>query len=121
MELSNSDPLVHDLACVVISYLNLVGSDGMREDNDKRIGEFLERMCRHEDWYRNPDSGCDDLVMKLDAIRLLLSEAVKFNWCRNAGTLSEEQKCILRPPYRNRVRHGPRRAGNRGKAALDIE
>lgn len=119
MELSNSDPLIHDLACVVISHLNLVDSNGMREDNDKRIGEFLERMCRHEDWYRNPDSGCDDLAIKLDAIRLLLSETVKFNWNRNAGTLSIEQKSILRPPYRDPVRRGPRRAGGHSKATSE--
>lgn len=117
LTLSDTDPLIHDLACVVISHLNLVDSSGMREDNDKRICEFLERMCRHEDWYRNPDSGCNDLAIKLDVIRLLLSETVKFNWKRNAGTLTKAQKHILQTPYRKPVRHGPRRVGNRDKTS----
>lgn len=114
MTLSDTDPLIHDLACVVISHLNLVDSRGMREDNDKRISEFLERMCRHEDWYHNPESGCEELANKLDVIRLLLSETVKFNWKRNAGTLSQEQKRMLMPPNR-KVRRGPRIVRNSEK------
>lgn len=115
MMLADTDPLIHDLACVVISYLNLVESSGMREDNGKRIGEFLGRMCRHEVWYRNSDSGCEDLAIKLDVIRLLLSETVKFNWSRNSGTLSKAQERILQAPYRKPVRHGPRRASSRNR------
>lgn len=116
LRLAETDPLIHDFACVLLAHANLVKSKGMRSHVVEQINSFLTRMQRHEDWYRNPESGCDHLIDQLNAIRLLLSSIVEFNRKRDDDVLTEEQKHILAQPDRNPVRHGRRRASRQARS-----
>lgn len=98
---------------MVIAYINLVKSEGMRKHVAEQIEVFINRMQRHIDWYRNPESGCFHLVGQLEAIRLLLSSFLDFNQRCDNGTLLSKQEHLLSQPNRKPVRHGKRRASQR--------
>ena len=113
LRLAQNDPLIHDFSCVVIAYVNLVKSESMRKHVAEQIEVFIDRLQRHIDWYRNPESGCPHLVAQLEAIHLLLSGFLDFNRRRDDGTLLPEQERLLSRPDRKPVRHGKRRARNK--------
>lgn len=109
LRLAKTDPLIHDFSCALLSYMNLVGSEGMREDVTAKMHEFTQRIRLHADWYENSESGCDLLVQRMNAIQLLIDCAIDFEEERKAGTLSDDRKRILQQPHRRSVRRGPRR------------
>lgn len=115
LKLAETDPLIHDFACVLIAHINLVQSIGMRSGVVKQIELFIKRMRRHYDWYHNSESVHDHLTQQFDAIELLLTRAIEFNQMRDDEVLSEYQKDLLRQPYRRPVRRGPRRASKRAR------
>ncbi|PWG60371.1 Abi family protein [Bifidobacterium catulorum] len=119
LQLAKTDPLIHDFACVLLAHANLVKSRGMRSHVIEQIDGFLTRMQRHGEWYRDPESGCNHLVRRLDAIQLLLSSIVEFNRNRDAGTLTKTQQHILEQPNRKPVRHGRRRASRKARLGQD--
>ena len=114
--LAQSDPLIHDLSCILLSHINLVKSAGMRRYTDDQAASVLRRIDEHAAWYKDPQSGCDYLLDQFAAIKLLLSEYIKFNKQYDSGKLSETQLELKTEPTRKPVRHGRRRpskkAGN---------
>lgn len=114
-KLAETDPLIHDFACVLIAHINLVQSIGMRSGVVKQIELFIKRMRRHYDWYHNSERVHDHLTQQFDSIELLLTRAIEFNQMRDDEVLSEYQKDLLRQPYRRPVRRGPRRASKRAR------
>lgn len=111
-EAANKDPLIHDLACVLISHINLVESEEMRYNVESQITEFLNRMRIHRDWY-NENNTREELLHGFDNIELLLSNAVDFNRRRNNNMLSESDNSLLTKPNRKPVRHGRRRPSSK--------
>lgn len=109
LRLAKTDPLIHDFSCVLLSYMNLVGSEGMREDVTAKMHEFTQHMRLHADWYENSENGCELLVQRMNAIQLLIDCTIDFEEERKAGTLSDDRKRILQQPHRRSVRHEPRR------------
>lgn len=111
--LAKSDPLIHDIACVIISHINLVQSVPIQQDLCKNMQEFSERIRRHDNWYRNPECGCQHLVSRLDAIYTLLTATINFY-----RKDSCQQVLLLTKPYKNSKRHGRRRPRQSGSLKI---
>ena len=73
LTLSQTDPLVHDLSCVVCCHINTVHSSGMKKSAIQASQSFLTRVHRHMDWYRQETRQCTHLCNQLDAICSLLT------------------------------------------------
>lgn len=111
---ATTDPLIHDLSCVLISHINLVESKEMRYNVESQITEFLNRMQIHKDWYRE-DNTRMELLHGFDNIELILSSAVDFNRRRDNNTLCKADHSLLAKPNRKPVRHGRRRPSSKTK------
>lgn len=111
---ATTDPLIHDLSCVLISHINLVESEEMRHNVESQITEFLNRMQIHKDWYRE-DNTRMELLQGFDNIESLLSSAVDFNRRRDNNTLCMADHSLLAKPNRKPVRHGRRRPSSKTK------
>lgn len=109
-ELAKTDPLVHDFASLVLAHLNLVKSGAAQDMCLRQAEEFVRRMERHIDWYRDPACGCERLVWQLDAIRLLIQSAIAIHKRDNDGALTDSDREILRQPHRKPVRRGRRKS-----------
>lgn len=68
--LAQSDPLIHDLSCILLSHINLVKSAGMRRYTEDQAASVLRRIDEHAAWYKDPQSGCDYLLDQFAAIKL---------------------------------------------------
>lgn len=79
LELVGTDPLIHDLACVLCAHINLVHSDGMVDSAIQEIGVFRHRMKRHWDWYQAPENDCEELGKQLRAMETLFRAFQRFD------------------------------------------
>lgn len=95
--------------------INLVKSAGMRRYTDDQAASVLRRIDEHAAWYKDPQSGCDYLLDQFAAIKLLLSEYIKFNKQYDSGKLSETQLELKTEPTRKPVRHGRRRPSKKAR------
>ncbi|NMM95076.1 Abi family protein [Bifidobacterium oedipodis] len=119
LHLAETDALIHDFSCVLLAHCNLVKSSAMRAHITRQIENFCDRMKLHEDWYRNPSSGCNHLIEQMDAMQLLMSCVVELNQKRGNESLPEAQMPLLRQPYRRPVRHGRRQASKQARLSKD--
>lgn len=92
MSLSSSDPLVHDLACVLCSHINLVSSNSLTTQARIASSDLSERILRHMDWYRDPRNECAYLCSQLDAVRALLEAFASLDPAGEHGILTAQPR-----------------------------
>lgn len=107
LDLSQRDPLIHDLACVVCCHINLVKSSGIRTRARESALDLMKRVHRNMAWYRSEQSDCEYLCLQLDAICTLLMAFRKYD------DASHPNNILNVAPYnytqrRNRHRHASR-------------
>lgn len=56
LDLAQSDPLIHDLSCILLSHINLVKSAGMRRYTEDQAASVLRRIDEHAAWYKDPQA-----------------------------------------------------------------
>lgn len=87
----------------------------MRRYTEDQAASVLRRIDEHAAWYKDPQSGCDYLLDQFAAIKLLLSEYIKFNKQYDSGKLSETQLELKTEPTREPVHHGRRRPSKKAR------
>ncbi|WP_270297364.1 Abi family protein [Bifidobacterium adolescentis] len=102
LELVGTDPLIHDLACVLCAHINLVRSGGMVDSAMQEIGIFLHRMKRHWDWYQSEKNDCGELGAQLRAMETLFRAFQRFD-------RSDERYVLNRQPGRHKKHRRKRR------------
>ena len=56
LDLAQSDPLIHDLSCILLSHINLVKRAGMRRYTEDQAASVLRRIDEHAAWYKDPQA-----------------------------------------------------------------